>query len=353
MATALKPLPGIESRRVHTSRLLTHVLQRGNDDAIPLIFIHGNFSSATYFEALMLSTPETYRCIAVDLRGYGFTEDLTVDATRGARDWSDDLYALLNALNISQAHLIGWSAGAAAIMQFMLDHSSMVSSLALIAPVSPYGFGGSKDVQGTPCHEDFAGSGGGVVAPEIAQRLHNQDRTTDSALSPLTIIRQLFVKPPFQLSREEDMLASSLLQKVGDRRYPGDHITSPHWPYTSPGFWGPINAVSAKYLDVSGIVHLQNKPPILWIRGENDLIIADRSLSDPAVLGEMELIANWPGNTVYPAQPMVSQMRNVLKQYQKNRGTYREVAMKNVGHSPFLEKPDHTLSELLHLWESL
>ena len=347
MISTLKPLPGIRSRRVQTARLLTHVLHCGNDNGIPLVFVHGNFSAATYFEELMLALPDTYRCIAVDLRGYGFSEDLPINATRGARDWSDDLHALFDTLQLPQAHLIGWSAGAAAIMQFMLDYSHRVHSLTLIAPVSPFGFGGSKDVHGNACYKDFAGSGGGVVDTELVRGLREQDRTTDRALSPRNVIRQLFVNAPCQLNREDDLLTASLLQQTGDKHYPGDYVASPHWPYTSPGQWGPINAVSAKYLDLGDIVNSRNKPPILWIRGDSDLIIGDRSLSDPAVLGEMKLIADWPGSTVYPAQPMVSQMRAVLQRYQENSGSYQEVVMENVGHSPFLEKPREFLNALL------
>ncbi len=319
----------------------------GDDKGAPLVFLHGNFSSANYFEELMLSVPHGYLCIAVDLRGYGLSEDLTIDATRGAADWSDDLFALFEALDIPRAHIVGWSAGAAAVMQFMLDHSASVSSATLIAPVSPYGFGGSEDIYGTPCYEDFAGSGGGVVDREFVERIRNGDRTADSPLSPRNIIRQSFVAASARLAGEEALLTASLLQKVGDRRYPGDSLASPFWPYTSPGRWGPLNAVSAKYLDVSGIVDLQHKPPILWVRGDSDAVISDRSASDPAVLGELGLLPDWPGGDIYPAQPMVSQMRDVLERYKNNEGSYKEVVMAGVGHSPFLEKPDEFLKEFL------
>lgn len=346
-------LAGIESHCIQSSRTKSHILQSGNSKGIPLIFIHGNFSSAHYFEELMLVMPEAYRCIALDLRGYGFSEDLVIDATRGARDWADDLFALLNALDIQKAHLMGWSAGAAAVMQFMLDHPLMVSSATLIAPVSPYGFGGTRDLDGKPCYEDYAGSGGGVVPEEFVQGIRKQDRSTDSAGSPRNVIRQLFIKAPGHLEREDELLDASLLQKVGEQRYPGDYLVSPNWPYTSPGRWGPINAVSAKYMDVSGIVNLQNKPPILWIRGDSDAVISDRSFSDPAVLGEMAMLSDWPGVDDYPAQPMVSQMRNVLERYKNNAGAYREVLMTDVGHSPFLEKLEEFKFELLGFLEDI
>ena len=41
-------LPGITSRLVETARLKQHVLFSGPEDGIPVVFIHGNFSAATY-----------------------------------------------------------------------------------------------------------------------------------------------------------------------------------------------------------------------------------------------------------------------------------------------------------------
>ena len=41
-------LEGIESRRVATERLATRVLFSGAESGVPVLFIHGNFSSATW-----------------------------------------------------------------------------------------------------------------------------------------------------------------------------------------------------------------------------------------------------------------------------------------------------------------
>jgi len=45
--------------------------------------------------------------------------------------------------------------------------SERLSTVTLVNPGSPYGFGGTKDVQGPPCFEDFAGSGGGLTTLEF------------------------------------------------------------------------------------------------------------------------------------------------------------------------------------------
>ena len=333
-------LNGITSKMIQTGRIETHVLFSGADDGIPVVFIHGNFSSSTYWEESMLSMPPEYRCIAPDMRGYGDSEDLPVDATRGARDWSDDLKALSDKLGEKPAHLVGWSLGAAMIMQFVLDYPESVLSLTFVSPVSPYGFGGTKGIEGISCYDDCAGSGGGVVNPEFVRRLKEGDRSTEDPNSPLNVIRSFFFKAPYTASRENDFLSSSLLEKAGDDRYPGDMTASENWPNAAPGVWGPINATCPKYFNASAIAEMKKKLPILWVRGDADLIVSDNSMFDFGALGKLEYVPGWPGDEIFPPQPMVSQMRAVLDKYKDNGGVYKEIVVADAGHSPHIEKPE-------------
>ena len=54
--------------------------------------------------------------------------------------------------------------------------------------------------------------------------------------------------------------------------------------------------------------------------------------------GSLGLIPNWPGPEIYPPQPMLGQIRNVLEKYAKAGGTYDEVVIEGAGHAPFIEK---------------
>ncbi len=345
-------LPGITSRMIPTKRLNTHVLFSGPEDGIPVVFIHGNASSSTYWEETMLALPPQYRAIAPDLRGYGDTEDRLVDATRGARDWSDDLKALSDALGDRPAHLVGWSLGGAVVMQFLLDYPELVRSLTLIAPVSPYGFGGTKGSDGAPCYDDFGGSGGGSVNPEFIRRMQIGDRSGDDPNSPRVVINTFYYKPPFKAAREEAYLSSLLLEKIGTDRYPGDLTPSGNWPNVAPGVYGPINATSPKYLNLSGIVDMPHKPPVLWIRGDSDQIVADMSLFDFGTLGKLGAVPGWPGDDVFPPQPMVSQTRAVLDRYAANGGEYTELVIAEAGHSPHVEQPAAFMAALVEFLES-
>src|SRR5271169_1545275 len=95
-------LPGITAERMPTSRLTVNVLEvagRDPENNTPVLFVHGNVSSSLFWQPMMLALPETFRPLAIDLRGFGDTDDEPVDATRGVRDFSDDLAAAIEALS--------------------------------------------------------------------------------------------------------------------------------------------------------------------------------------------------------------------------------------------------------------
>jgi len=341
-------LPNITAKFVDTDRIKTHVLFSGLENGKPVLFLHGNASSATYWEEIMLMLPEDFRGIAPDLRGYGDTEDKVIDATRGMGDWIDDLVALLDALGIEKTHLIGHSMGGTVVMGLVSAIPDRILSGTLVNPGSIFGFGGSKSIDGMPCHADFAGSGGGIVNPDFPKLIAAGDRSNDNPqASPRVVMNSFYWKPPFLPEREEDLLSSLLTQKIGEDKYPGDMVPSENWPNVAPGKFGPINAISPKYVgdSVEKLIAADPKPFLLWVRGEADQIVSDNSLFDFGTLGQLELVPGWPGAEVYPPQPMVSQTRYVLEEYKAAGGNYEEVVMADTAHSPYIEKPEEFMAE--------
>ena len=63
-------------------------------------------------------------------------------------------------------------------------------------------------------------------------------------------------------------------------------------------------------------------------------------------LGALGAVPGWPGEDLYPAQPMVSQMRAVLERFRENGGSYDEVVLDGIGHSPHLEGPEQVLTAI-------
>jgi pimeloyl-ACP methyl ester carboxylesterase len=335
-------LDGVTAKTITTDRITTRVLFAGPDDGVPVLFLHGNASSATWWEEIMLALPPGYRGIAPDQRGFGDADPAKkVDATREAGDWADDTVALLDHLSIEKGHIVGSSLGGVVVWRLLTDHPGRFLTASLVDAGSPYGYGGTKDIEGTPCYDDFAGSGGGLSNPEFIKRLAEGDRSMDSQSSPRAAMRALVFKPPFVPEREEDLLSSMLTIHLGERDNPGDFVPSPNWPYVAPGVWGSANALSPKYAgDVSELYAAELKVNVLWVRGSHDLAVSDAAASDPGTLGSMGLIPNWPGMEVYPPQPMLGQIRNVLEKYAAAGGSYKEVVIEDAGHAPFIEKPE-------------
>lgn len=335
------------AKRIKTARLETRVLFAGPDDGIPVIFVHGNLSAATWWEEAMLALPDGFRAIAPDLRAYGEADpSAKVDATRGLLDFVDDLVALADALGIAQAHWVGHSLGGGVLWQVMAHHPGRVLSLTQVAPASPFGFGGTMP-DGTPCFADGAGSGAGAVNPEFARLLAEGDRGEDTDLHPRNVLNKFVWKPPFVPVRIEDILTSALAQHTGPEDYPGDAVASPNWPMAGPGVKGPINALSPIYqTDPLGFA-ARPSAPILWLRGADDAVVADGSLFDLGMLGQVGAVPGWPGVDVYPPQPMVAQTQAALAKYSENGGTVQVEIFEDCGHSPYLEQPDR-FNRLFH-----
>ncbi|MBC8099324.1 MAG: alpha/beta hydrolase [Armatimonadetes bacterium] len=340
---SIPTMPGIIAQTITSARLTTRVLFSGSESGIPVLFIHGNASSATYWEETMLALPAEYRGIAPDQRGYGEADRAqTIDATRGMGDFADDAFALLDALQINHAHVVGHSMGGSVIWRMMLDVSARLLSVTLAAPGSPYGFGGTKGNDGVLCNPDGAGSGGGIVNASFTQLMAAGERGSDNPqASPRVVMNTFYWKPPFKAAREEELLSSLLSEHIGEQEYPGDFVASPHWPFVAPGKFGPANALAPIYAgDVAGLSQITPKPAVLWIRGADDQIVSDTSLFDMGTLGALGVIPGWTGAEAYPSQPMVSQSRAVLDAYQAHGGSYQEVVFENTGHTPYIEQPE-------------
>ena len=336
-------LDGITSRRVTTSRLTTRVLFSGPDDGIPVLFIHGNFSSATWWEESLVTLPPGYRGIAPDQRGcHGADPTVKIDATRGMRDFVDDALALMDLLGHERFHLVGNSLGGLVVWWMLADAPERLLSATLAGPGSPFGFGGTRDAAGTPTTPDFAGSGGGLINPVLVQSLLDGDRDSISDFSPRGIMRRL-VWSGGQIPEREDALIDAMFRvHIGERELPGDKEDSPYWPYVRPGKWGATNAMSPKYVGdlVERILDSEQRVPILWVYGADDLAVSNTAASDPGTWGPTGRLPGYPGPEAYPPQPMMDQIRKMLDDYTRRGGSYAEAAIADCGHVPFITHSD-------------
>lgn len=337
---------GVSRQRSETDRLETQYLEYNSDGDRPVVFLHGNASSSRFFAELMADLPEEFHAVAPDFRGFGESERRPIDATRGLRDFADDIHALLSALGISDPSLVGWSTGGGVALRYAIDYGG-VESLGLINPVPPYGYGGTKR-DGTPCQPDYAGTGGGLVNDAFMQAIEENDRSGGEG-SPRTVLNTVYTAPDSEIDPdlEDEYVDSILSTEIGDDHYPGDQTASENWPGMAPGEGGVNNALSPKYCDLTDFVDVDSTPPVCWIRGSEDQVVANGSLFEAGFLGQIGEIPGWPGEEVYPPQPMVTQTRDLLEEYEDAGGEYEEVVVDGAGHSPHIEQPDRVRSALV------
>jgi pimeloyl-ACP methyl ester carboxylesterase len=85
-----------------------------------------------------------YHTIAMDFRGTGDSDEVTEDYTPA--DLADDAAALLEALGVTRAHVVGISLGGFTALHFALRHPAMLDKLVLVATSA----GGSAHVPASP-----------------------------------------------------------------------------------------------------------------------------------------------------------------------------------------------------------
>lgn len=342
MTDPIRHLPGIEAVQVRSTRLNTQVLSAGPQEGEPVLFLHGNLSAATFWEETMLALPKKFRAVAPDQRGFGLSDrSALIDATRGVADWADDAVALADCLGWPRFHLVGHSLGGCIGWSLLVSQSDRLLSVTLVAPGPPGGFPGAHGERGELNHADGAGSGAGLTNPRFTERLKSGERDiSDDFFSPRAVMNRAFWKPPFRPAREEDLLTAMLQVHLGEKQFPGDWTVSPHWPGFAPGRFGPINALSPRNNQglLEKLAAKPKTPRLLWIYGNDDAIVSDHSLSDPGQQGQLGLRPDWPGEGVFPPQPILTQVKFALDQYEQHGGAVNRQVLAETGHTPYLER---------------
>jgi pimeloyl-ACP methyl ester carboxylesterase len=118
------------SSTVRASDLEVGVMD-GGGAGVPLVLVHGGESDRTQFAALRAQLGAGIRAISYDQRDSGITVNPPVPYTFDVL--ADDLVALLDALGLQRAHLLGTSFGGALAQHAALRHPERVASLILIA----------------------------------------------------------------------------------------------------------------------------------------------------------------------------------------------------------------------------
>ncbi len=130
-ATAATGPDGLRFSHVETSEGPISVSQAGSGPTV--VMLHGLGATKVSFLPTVAALAGSHRAIAIDLPGFGDS----VKPIRAAYDppyFARVVVALLDALGVERAHLIGNSMGGRVALQVGLDHPERVGRLGLLAP---------------------------------------------------------------------------------------------------------------------------------------------------------------------------------------------------------------------------
>lgn len=121
----MKPPPTF-SGHVDVGELEVYYERHGH--GAPLVLLHGAMGTIeSCFAGLLPALARHFEVVAVELQGHGHTRDaarpLTYESMAG------DTAALLEALGIARAHVVGYSLGGAVALQLALDRPELVDHL--------------------------------------------------------------------------------------------------------------------------------------------------------------------------------------------------------------------------------
>lgn len=112
----------MEKKFVSIGKETLAYLDEGQGEVV--LMIHGNMSSSVHFEPLISRIRDKYRCIAVDLRGFGDSSYNERFDTLG--ELAEDVNLLLEALEIPSVYLVGWSNGGGVGLKLCANHPEKV-----------------------------------------------------------------------------------------------------------------------------------------------------------------------------------------------------------------------------------
>lgn len=126
---------------------LSYRKREGGDELV--LLVHGNMTSSKHWDLLMESMDERFTIYAVDMRGFG--ESTYNRRITSIKDFSDDIKLFVDALELKDFTIIGWSTGGNVAMQFCADYPDYSKKLVLFASGSTRGYPFySSNADGTP-----------------------------------------------------------------------------------------------------------------------------------------------------------------------------------------------------------
>ena len=155
-----------------------HVLETGNPQGTPILFIHG-FSQCGLCWGRQLNSDlaKDHRLVAMDLRGHGLS-DKPRDEYSDSRLWADDVHAVLQSLGLEQAILTGWSYGPLLILDYIRHYGeAALGGIHFVGGISKLGSEAALSVLST----EFMGNVPGLLSTDSEESVRALEALLDLA----------------------------------------------------------------------------------------------------------------------------------------------------------------------------
>ena len=108
------------------------VSYREAERGTPLVLLHGNWATSSWWEPTLARLPVGRRGVAPDMRGRGGTRG--PDNEYSISSLAEDLRGFADAIGLERFDLVGHSLGSCVAMQFALAHGERLRSLTVVSP---------------------------------------------------------------------------------------------------------------------------------------------------------------------------------------------------------------------------
>ncbi len=227
-----------------------HFVEKGQGP-LTLVFLHFFGGSADTWSAAMTRLSPLYRCIAIDLRGFGAST--APDKPSTVQDHTNDVMELLDAFQLEQFVVIGHSMGGKIAVSLAARRPKGLFALVLLAPSPP-----TPEPRSAQDQKDLLATAG--HRPTLEKLIR---KITAQSLSPVifdqVIADHLRTAPLawqswIEVGSQEDISAEAALVQVPVRIISGaqDSVFSTHFLQKELGKFFP----AALFAEIPGSGHL-------------------------------------------------------------------------------------------------
>lgn len=111
---------------------------RASGDKPTVLILHGNMSSSYHMQGLMEGLCDKYKVYAMDMVGFGdssYNRELN-----SCEDFSKDVTAFIEKMDLDNIHILGWSMGGGVAIETAVDNQDKIKQIFLLSSVGVQGY---------------------------------------------------------------------------------------------------------------------------------------------------------------------------------------------------------------------